>query len=494
MKILYLDLDAVRPDHLGCYGYKTTTGRDTSPNLDLLAARGARFDQVYATDVPCLPSRSALFSGQCGYRTGVINHGGVAAQPFIEGPKRQFRDRFGTQGWMACLRRAGLHTATISPFGERHSAWHWLAGWNEIHNTGGCGMEDADEVSPVVLDWIERNGRRENWFLHVNYWDAHTPYRAPDALVESFGDCDLPAWLTEEVRQRHWNGCGPHSAQEVNGFEAHAPHFARFPHQPLQIASMDAVRAMFDGYDAGIRHADNHVGRVLNALADAGVLDETLVIVSSDHGENLGELNIYGDHQTADAITTHVPLILSGPQIETPTVDTALRYHMDFAAKIIEMAGQDVPDDWDGASFEIGDAGRDFLVVSQGAWSCQRGVRWNEGARAFHAVRSYHDGYHGFPEWMVFDLNADPHEQHDLSAQAPELVGKAAQMLDEWRTQMARLSQSGHDPMDTVLNEGGALHTRGQLPSYLERLRATGRTSWAEHLAARYPAEARSVL
>ena len=82
MRLLYIDIDTLRADHLGCYGYP----RDTTPNIDRLAARGLRFERCYASDVPCLPSRTALFSGRFGTRNGVVGHGGTAADPFIDGP------------------------------------------------------------------------------------------------------------------------------------------------------------------------------------------------------------------------------------------------------------------------------------------------------------------------------------------------------------------------------------------------------------------------
>src|ERR1700733_6438053 len=75
VRIVYFDIDTLRPDHLGCYGYH----RATSPHIDALAERGVRFTDVYASDVPCLPSRTALISGMFGIRNGVANHGGVTA-------------------------------------------------------------------------------------------------------------------------------------------------------------------------------------------------------------------------------------------------------------------------------------------------------------------------------------------------------------------------------------------------------------------------------
>ncbi len=81
MRILMIDIDTLRPDHLGCYGYH----RNTSPNIDRVASQAVRFENNYVSDAPCLPSRSALWSGRSGFHTGVINHGGMAADPFIEG-------------------------------------------------------------------------------------------------------------------------------------------------------------------------------------------------------------------------------------------------------------------------------------------------------------------------------------------------------------------------------------------------------------------------
>jgi arylsulfatase A-like enzyme len=71
----------LRQDHLGCYGCH----RPTSPHIDAIAAEGVRFTNCHASDAPCLPSSTVLFSGLFGIHSGVVNHGGVAAQPFIEG-------------------------------------------------------------------------------------------------------------------------------------------------------------------------------------------------------------------------------------------------------------------------------------------------------------------------------------------------------------------------------------------------------------------------
>ncbi len=494
MRILMLDIDTLRPDHLGCYGYH----RATSPNIDRIASQAVQFENLYVSDAPCLPSRSALWSGRAGFHTGVINHGGTAAEPFIEGPTRGFRDQYDRTGWISILRRAGLYPVTISPFGERHSAWWWYSGYREMYNPGLGGMESAEDVTPLALDWIRRNAKNDNWFLHINYWDPHTPYRAPAEFGNPFENDPLPEWLTEEVRQRCWDGYGPHSAQEPQGYGIESQDEMvpqRYPRVPRQLDSMKAVKQWIDGYDCGIRYADAHIGLLLDALAEEGVLDDLIIIVTSDHGENQGELNVWGDHQTADHVTSRVPLIVRWPGLtDQPRVDRALHYHFDWAATLIEMVGGQVPGNWDGrpftGAFRMGEEqGRDYLVLSQGAWSCQRSVRFQAGGEDFICLRTYHDGYKMLEPVMLFNLSRDPHEQHDLSAARPDLVGTAMHRLADWEHEMMVTGFSNVDPMMTVLREGGAYHTRGHLPAYLERLRATGRAEQAKILAQRHPDE-----
>jgi choline-sulfatase len=128
-------------------------------------------------------------------------------------------------------------------------------------------------------------------------------------------------------------------------------------------------------------------------------------------------------------------------------------------------------------------------VISQAAWTCQRAVR--SGDDLF--IRTYHDGYHGYAPHMLFDVRADPHEQQDLAPARPDAVRAALGVLDAWRTAALRTSTTGIDPLETVLAEGGPAHTRGQLATYCERLRATGRGHWAEALAIAHPDELSAV-
>ncbi|XOV84927.1 MAG: sulfatase [bacterium] len=483
MRILYIDIDTLRPDHLGCYGYH----RQTSPNIDALAANSAVMHNVHASDVPCLPSRTALLTGRFGIHNGVVNHGGTDADPVLEGAGREFWSSLQINSFPSQLKRAGLRTVSVSSFAQRHSAFHWYAGLDEAFNVGKYGLETADEVHAIASDWLQRNGHHDNWYLHVHMWDPHTPYRAPADYGDPFADDPIPTWLDESVRAQHWAGCGPHSAQESNGFAPKDRLRQIFPRQPQDVPDMQAVRQMFDGYDTGVLMADEYVGRLLNLVADLRIDNDTVVMISSDHGETLGELNVYGDHQTADQITTRVPLILHWPGQVPVGEYHAKHYQIDVSATLLELLAQKVPRTWDGESFAGAlragrDEGRNTLVLSQAAWACQRGVRFDD----WLYLHTRHDAYHLYPEHQLFDVTADPHQQFDLAEQNPDMLAQGQQRLTDWRTVNLVDAARGRDPHDNVMAEGGPYHVRGKLPEYLARLRDTNRSEVAAALEAKW--------
>lgn len=231
---------------------------------------------------------------------------------------------------------------------------------------------------------------------------------------------------------------------------------------------------------------------MLNLVADLGVDNDLVIMLSSDHGETLGELNVYGDHHTADQFTTRIPMLLRWPGI-TDAVEgqshDAFHYQIDFSATMLELLAQKIPSAWDGMSFakELRaneDTGRDHLIVSQGAWTCQRSVRFDD----WICIDTRHDGYHLYDEVMLFDLANDPHETNNLALQQPDVTGKALAMLEAWHSRMMVHAARGRDPFTSVIAEGGPWHVRGHLADYLKRLRDTGRGDCADALEEKYAA------
>jgi hypothetical protein len=106
-------------------------------------------------------------------------------------------------------------------------------------------------------------------------------------------------------------------------------------------------------------------------------------------------------------------------------------------------------------------------------------------------MRTYHDGFHLFPDEMLFDLDDDPYEQNDLAAQRPAVCHDAVHRLTEWHDAMMASMGRNVDPLRTVLDEGGPYHARGMLGAYCERLEATGRGEAVPELKRRHPQEFR---
>ncbi|MHA1914278.1 MAG: sulfatase [Promethearchaeota archaeon] len=473
MRILYLDIDTLRPDHLGCYGYH----RNTSPNIDRIAKNGSKFTNCYVSDAPCLPSRAALFTGRFGINSGVVGHGGTTADLRLSGKTRDFQDPYLRYNWVSMLRRAKLYPVSISSFAERHSAFWFYSGWKEMYNPGLRGFERADQIYPYVEKWIQDNNKMDNWFLHVNFWDPHTPYRTPIEFGNPFENESTPSWLTQEIIDKQRLSYGPHSACEPLGFSSRS-NIQGFPRLTglSEIRDLNDFKKLIDGYDVGINYTDHYVGKIVEILKDYNIFDDTIIIISSDHGENQGELNVYGDHATACHITNRVPMIIKWPDQDWLEEYDSLVYQTDIGATIIGALGLKTPEFWDGQNFfkKINNNesfGRDFLILSQNAWSCQRSIRFNE----WTLIKTRHTGLKDFPETMLYDYQKDFHMISNLTNEKPKIVEKGMGLLDIWQTQMLEKSPYKLDPMETVLREGGPFHTRGTLKYYLKHLIKTGR-------------------
>jgi arylsulfatase A-like enzyme len=433
-------------------------------------------------------------TGRFGIHTGVVGHSGTSANLRIDGPQRGFRDSLSASSLPAVLKKAGLHTVYVGGFAERHSSWSYYAGFREIYDTGKGGMESAEDVTPAALDWIERNAARDHWYLHINYWDPHTPYRAPAAFGNPFENELLPTWITQDILEHHRDLPGPHTAQDLAMYDNSTD--PRYPRHPGELRNLKDLKKLMDGYDDGIAYMDSHIGQVLAALKKEGVLDDLAIIISSDHGENMGELGIYAEHATADHPTCHIPLIIRWPGGKQGRRESGLHYQLDLGPTLADLLRVEKPPAWEGQSFAESilkgtENGREHLVLSQCAHVCQRSVRWEN----WLYIRTYHDGYHYFPPEMLFDLATDRYEQVDLAQDLPDTCQAAVHRLAEWHDRMMAAMPAGYteDPMRIVLAEGGPTHARGKLREYCERLKATGRERFVDGLRSRHPNEFRIV-
>ncbi len=504
--ILYIDIDTMSPNHMSCYGYN----RQTTPNIDKLVANDscARFDNMYTSDAPCLPSRTSLVTGQFGIRHGVVNHGGKYSDMRNEHQGRSFMRSLEYDGLFGVLKRAGMRTVSISSFSARHSCWQFNAGLNEVYCYGDSAEQQAPEIHSICEKWLEDNKDAENWFLHYHLWDPHTPYRAPEDYHPDFLDQEFDYWVDEDMLKEHKKVVGPHTATSLNMYEC--TNSSKYERAIGTIKNQDDLKTVIDGYDVGIHYADYHIGKLIDQLKAQGQFENTIIIITADHGENMGELAVYSEHGTADMATCRIPFIVNIPNMDySNKVFDSLHYNIDLLPTIaeylqikpqfeeiregkapisaeVEIDG-DIPvhQIWDGTSFlnvlKTGiDSGHDYLVISQMSHVLQRAVRFDK----YLYIQTYHNGYHQhFEREMLFDLATDPHEQKNIAKTNEMLVQKAKMILFDWTNeQMAKL-EFGHaeDPLWYIYHHEGPYHAKnGMNLAFAKNFQNSGFTEHAK--------------
>ena len=203
---------------------------------------------------------------------------------------------------------------------------------------------------------------------------------------------------------------------------------------------------MFDGYDNGVLMADQYVGRLLNLLADLSVDQDTVVVVGSDHGENLGEMNVYGDHQTADQITTRIPMIMKWPGVAEGGRYAAMHYHIDVFATLLELADKAVPSSWDGQSFA--ESLRQGRTSVERSWWCLRRLGRVSAACASIITCICALGMTPtiFGRMRCFLMLWRIHQQTNLADVQPQALQQGRDKLDSWRAAMIVDAARGSRP------------------------------------------------
>ena len=452
MRIIYFDIDCLRPDHLGCYGY----ARPTSPTIDAIAEQGMIFNHFYCANSPCLPSRTAWASGRFGVRNGVCSNHGAGARFYI-----RTRNYVGPQEDCEMLTRHlranGYDTYSFSNFADRHNALWFMYGWTGYHtpNLKGGG-EMAWEVNEPVIEWLQHNASRENYLLHINYWDVHRVYKMADSWGDRFKDVPVPQdWPDEETIQAHQAIDGPFTARRQFR-DGKSPYSL----MPDAVTSRQEFEHMVTGYDVAIAYTDHHLKLVLDELDRQGVLDDAVIIISGDHGDAFGEHGIYSDHVCADECIHRIPLIVRWPGITAPnTTCDSLLYNVDLGATLCDAIGAPVPEDWDGESFWPnlrGDSGleRDYLVWDHGLYTVQRAVR----TRRHLMVRTYDNfGYNCFQPLELYDMIADPFQTTNIAEQQPEVVDRCSRYMLDWLQEQRDKGYCIEDPLVAILEERGEL-------------------------------------
>jgi arylsulfatase A-like enzyme len=408
--VLVVVWDTVRPDHLSCCGYR----RETSPRLDALAAQGARFGAAFSTSSWTLPSHASMLTGRLPREHGAGFEPLDATWPTLgeEFTKRGWRSAAFSGNLCYFTRRNGFGRG-FSTFDDvefsvasrllRTLAARELLGLADPARANGDERlrRDASDVNRAFLEWLDRAPERP-FFAFLNYFDAHAPYRPPQRIRGSFAAAEG-------------------TAKDAGG-------------DPL---ARDAAL-----YDECILHCDRSLEQLLDELARRRRLDDTVVVVLSDHGESFGEGGARYHRGSLQREQSQVAWIVRAPGRVAPgTVVESVTSLVALPATLLELANAGdagpfpapslVPLLVDGAtSGGSADEGEAIAELARHPWPEYRDKPCYSGSLRSIVKGPWHLVRHSTLGVTLFDRVADPREEHDLHAQRPAIAAALARELD----------------------------------------------------------------
>ncbi|HSM13983.1 MAG TPA: sulfatase [Thermoanaerobaculia bacterium] len=414
--ILLLTIDTLRADHLSAWGYE----RQTSPVLDRIAAEGVRFERAQVQWPKTAPSFASMFTATYPKDNGVVRRVGMP----IDCRLRLLAEELQALGYQTHAVVANGALGREYFFDQGFDSY--LEAW-KAEPGGDALATGARNVTDLALARLEHLDPDKPLFLWVHYIDPHAPYRPEGEFRDRFqGDEHfVPGTPVPVDRKAHRRFIGAIGRSQV-------------------VDDGDDLAFYVARYDAEIRYADAEIGRLVETLRAKGLWDRMLTVMTSDHGESLGEHRYFFGHgMLAYQTCLHVPLIVRWPGVFEPRVDAEPVELIHLSPTILDLAGAPLENGtWaqgrsllprlfgerDGGDpivhAESGYATNENWIrtVSDGRWKLLH-VPWRSDQRkiAGEGVR-----------WVLYDLEQDPGETENLAERRPEERERLAALLQEW--------------------------------------------------------------
>jgi arylsulfatase A-like enzyme len=424
--VLFVVFDTTRADHIGAYGYDLPT----SPTIDGLAAKGVRFEHFVANASWTRPGFGALLTGMHPRSLGLYEHRHDALRPDIT----TLPERLKRSGYLTLGMTSNANVNAFFGFDQGYDTYEDTVIWRGKQGadaTGNNMLETATDVTDRTLAMVDTNlaGMKGSpWFLQVVYIDPHTPLRPP-----------------EEFKGR------------MSG--------SRTP-----------------DYDAELAYADSQLARLLSELESRGVMDDTLIIITSDHGEGLRDhkgvplAHGHGTHLYDSNV--HVPLILSHPSLPQGKVSGALASQIDLTPTLIGLLGLPAAStDGMDLSREVkapGSSTGNAYVISETDWqindkSSVTTAEWklvrNDDSRLYQEL-GVHEKRNLKPEELELLTVVPPVElyragdlenplQTNVADKYPDQVASMTKLLTDWESSHPALKPINRIKGDIVVDRDG---------------------------------------
>ena len=415
--VLLISLDTLRADHLSCYGYH----RQTSPFLDELASRGVLFENAFVNTHGTPQSHATILSSQYQethkvmfqFLKGGRRASGVPANPV---PSRVVQ-------LQEILRGHGYLTLGVTGGGYMAENFGFARGFAEFH-------DDRDGVQAgtgKLISMVQRHAQDDQpIFAFYHTYEIHMPYTPPEQYRTIFGQFKSKFVPTYENVKPLKNDASA-----------------------LTKDDLEAVEGMYDG---GIRFVDDTLRRMFSALGEIGFLNNYIVVITSDHGEEFGEHGGLEHASTLYDELLRVPLIMAGSAVPAGRVDERMASSIDIVPTILSYAGIEV---------DIPFEGVDLLAAPRESKDEQAVV--SQFGNLMYAIRtrSWKLIQNMSPASVeLYDLRKDPTEQQNVAEAFPDVKRSLEDRLSGWRD---RLKSSAADSGGVKLNQ-----------KQVERLRSLG--------------------
>jgi arylsulfatase A-like enzyme len=400
--ILLIGVDSLLADHLSCYGYH----RHTSPHIDRFAQGGTLFENTFSAHIPTTSGYGSMFTGMDVFSTQVValRH---------KGPMRPE-----IKTLAEILGEAGYNTTCVGFKGNPSSR-----GFDTYLDFKGWGSWDegrstkAQNLNEVTIPEIERLAADDKpFFLFLRHMDPHSPYLPPAPYERMF---------------YHGNECDPNnkSMEPVMNFKPFCDYFASW--MPPGITDKDYVIAQYDGE---IAYMDACMQTIFNTLETMGILDDTIVVINSDHGETLYDHDCYFDHHGLYDVTLHVPFILRYPK-KVAAGKRVKGYNLlkDLAPTLLELAEIETGINFDGESVvpmmegKVSSHASEFYIT-ECTWMRKHGWRTPQ----WKLIVALEPDVHFKPPVELYNLIEDPDENNNLAESEPEVVEMLRNRMEAW--------------------------------------------------------------
>lgn len=394
--VVLITVDTLRADHLGCYGYD----KNTSPTIDRLAREGVKFEYVFAQRGLTWPSLTSIMTSMYPKTHGVESNEMHLAPAFLTMPE--------------ILKDAGYKTAAFLT-----NYFHAPNRGFDVKKGGAVGDLDR-QVTNLAVRWLEKQ-RGEKFFVWIHYKNPHMPYNPP----EQFRDADILDYD------------GPYDGSWAKMDSVYT--------NKIDLSYRD-LSHIIKLYDAEIKSTDSYIAEVLAKLDEMGISDNTFVIFSADHGEELYDHHYYFYHGCSiyDGVL-RIPLLFRYPGVFQPgRVNDNLFESIDIAPTILQALKIPPGPEFEGRSFfhvlfagqsnewhqVFGERSRKIYVTRTPRWK----FIYNPDNYLTNCVRSPADQGGGFPlaTEELYDIANDPGENVNLAEQHPLVADSLRNQLLVW--------------------------------------------------------------